>query len=337
MSGIVPSDGVVLDEVAVRTEPFALDTSRGVLRGLWQYDPRRADPRGTVLIAPPFGVEMRRGQAGALYFLLNGYDVVRFDPTDHVGTSDGEIFDLTPTGLVEDLRLVTRWALGRRRAGRLHLFATSVSARLSFAMIADSPAFTVPDGDLAAVATVSAVVNMARTIAVVGGRDLVGEWLDGRAGDPQVVDDFMKHKMRWRFVEDLVDRGWHTPGSTAGHVGAMGSVPLLDIQGARDEWVDVDEAKQVFGDRASVVVLSDAVHALNPASARTAMLEVLSFYGRAGGLVAGPVAMPDFQHVVTQGKVEAKLGAGPGAEAVHRITRKAIPRELGERTIGAVL
>ncbi|WP_280455690.1 hypothetical protein [Nocardia brasiliensis] len=103
--------------VTVRSEWFELPTPRGMLRGLHQYQPDNHDPVGRVIVVPPFGTVMRRGRAIALYFLLNGFDVIRYDPTNHVGESDGTIRDLTPDALAADLALVHDWvaSCGPRR------------------------------------------------------------------------------------------------------------------------------------------------------------------------------------------------------------------------------
>ncbi|MFL6124033.1 hypothetical protein [Actinophytocola sp.] len=304
-------------EVVVRTEPFEIGTPRGTLRGRWQHVPGRARPAGTVVVAPPFGVQMRKGAAIALYFLLNGYDVVRYDPTNHVGIADGDIADLTPSGLAEDLRLVVEWATANSRGPSVCLFSTSISTRLTFAMLAGA------EISPTAVGAISAVVDMAATIEIAAGQDLIRQWTSGRETDPNVARDVLDHEIKMTFVKDLVERGWDTTASVEADLAAMGPVPLLTVQGAKDDWVDVEEAKRVFGAtaRGSVVVLSDAVHALNPASARTAMTEIIRFFNQHCGADAGDaVTVPQFPQIVAQSKSESRLdGAAPAAEVTHLV------------------
>ncbi|MFE1796041.1 hypothetical protein ACFW9L_07730 [Streptomyces sp. NPDC059517] len=308
--------------LVVRTEPFTVASARGSLRGLAQFDPGTTASRGTVVVAPPFGVATRRGQGAALYFLLNGFDVIRYDPTNHVGHSDGEIVDLTSSALVEDLGSVLRWTLGRDRGGPVALFASSLSARLGFATLAAE------SWELSAVGTISAVVDMRASIAAANEDDYVGRWLRGERHDPDGTETIMDHRIRWRFVQDLVERDWHSAESTARDLASMGPVPLLSVHGARDRWVDVAEAQRVLGhcERASLVVLSDAVHSLNPVSARTAMSEVVRFFRDPAGDRTGPVLVPGFDQIVAQGKAEARLEQRDGTkppfvDAVHQDLR----------------
>jgi alpha-beta hydrolase superfamily lysophospholipase len=306
-------------ELVVRTDPFEIDTSRGTLRGRRQHVPSRR-PVGTVVVAPPFGVQMRKGAALALYFLFNGYDVVRYDPTNHVGIADGDIADLTPSGLAEDLRLVVEWAAANGSSPSVCLFSTSISTRLTFAMLARAEISPI------AVGAISAVVDMAGTIEIATEQDLVQQWTSGRETDLNATRDVLGHEIKMTFIDDLVTRGWGTTESVEADLAAMGPVPLLTVQGAKDDWVDVEEAKRVFGatGNGSVVVLSDAVHALNPASARTAMTEIVRFFNQHCGAEAdATVVVPQFPQIVAQSKSESRIdGANPPSsqEITHHVS-----------------
>lgn len=293
------------DEVVVRTEPFELATPRGTLRGLAQSN-QMADgaSRGTVVVAPPFGVPMRRGQGLALYLLFNGFDVVRYDPTNHVGVSDGDILDLTSTALVDDLDRVLQWSEGRAGRGRVSLFASSISARLAFRALAER------DRGLNAVGTISAAIDMRAAItAAMEGDDLVGRWLAGKIAGPDETELVLDNVIKWRFIEDLVQRAWDTAESTADDLSEMSPVPMINVYGAKDDWVDVEQARAILSAREqiSLVVLSDAVHALNPASARIAMTEVVRFFIDPHERHEGPVAVPEITQIVQQRKSEGLL------------------------------
>lgn len=310
--------------VNVRTQPFELDTPRGTLRGLAQSTAAAGASRGTVVVAPAFGVPMRRGQALALYFLFNGFNVIRYDPTNHVGVSDGDILELTSTALVEDLGQVLRWAAQRDTAGRINLFATSISARLAFRALAERDAARDHDHGLRAVATISAAVDMRTAIkAATEGDDLVGRWLAGQITDPDDTHMVLDNKIRWRFIEDLVEADWHTAASAAADLDRIGTLPMINVYGAKDPWVDVDEARAILSarDQVSFVVLRDAVHALNPASARIAMTEIIRFFVDPVGRYDGPVVTPTISHNVAQRKSEGlfeRRGEAPSfVEVAH--------------------
>lgn len=71
-----------------------------------------SDPKGLVFIEPGQGgfIEQEHIKAFADAFLENKFVVVRFDPTNSVGESGGDIENVTYTNYIEDLEDVIEWA-----------------------------------------------------------------------------------------------------------------------------------------------------------------------------------------------------------------------------------
>jgi hypothetical protein len=287
--------------VTVVTRPLTLPMKTGALRGLHQSANGFQPPRGTVVLAPAFGTLMRKGQSVALYFLLNGFDVVRYDPTNHVGVSDGEMLDLTPTSLVEDLRAVLDWAGG---GPDLFLYATSISARLGVVSLQRGAPVT-------GLGMISAVVDMHSTIAIADGVDHVRTWLSGEVTDPREVRRVLEHPIRFGFVQDLISNDWHTLESGRRDYTRSGEVPMAAVMGAKDAWVDEREVETLIGNLPSgrVTIIDDSGHHLNPASGRVALAVLVSYFAElsSGGALSGSTIAPRIPHIIQLSKNEVSL------------------------------
>jgi pimeloyl-ACP methyl ester carboxylesterase len=103
-----------------------------------------------------------------------------------------------------------------------------------------------------------------------------------KSGDPALSDDERLHYLRLAFFAPNRDasvwlHGWYRQADAAQSVAGRatkqsewwsgGAVPLLDIQGALDPFKPrtmTNEMREEFGERASVVVIPNASHALIP-------------------------------------------------------------------------
>ncbi|HET8669097.1 MAG TPA: hypothetical protein VFM05_00275, partial [Candidatus Saccharimonadales bacterium] len=65
--------------------------------------PIRREPCGVAIIAPAYGETKENNLLISSYFAANGYYGLRFDWTDHVGESQGDIFISTLSKMSTDL------------------------------------------------------------------------------------------------------------------------------------------------------------------------------------------------------------------------------------------
>ena len=94
----------------MKTERFEIKNRHG-LKLVVQVDTPE-NPKKLVFIAHGQGgyIAQKHIQAFANAFLENNFRVVRFDATHSIGESEGDIFDVTYTGYIEDLEGVINWA-----------------------------------------------------------------------------------------------------------------------------------------------------------------------------------------------------------------------------------
>lgn len=227
------------------------------------------EARGTILIAPPFGITARNLFLPAFILASNGYRVVRFDPRDHVGESPGTMWTFTLSQFAEDIQRMLGWYTPDIVLG-FSLAAPSVLRALAESGSAASPVLAAP------------VVNLQYTLNAVLEKDyftpenfdmpqeivVLGEHIDGR----QFRDDSIEHDL-----DTLAD-------AVAGASQVKGTLSL--VAGTEDPWVSIDEVREVVAsreeqhgaERTRLRLVSVGTHQfnLNPAVANAYMAAVLA-------------------------------------------------------------
>lgn len=288
------------------TEAFTLANTRGsAIRGAVHRPAaaRRSGSEPLVIAVAGLGWPMRRTLSPALYLLASGFSVVRFDPTNAVGYSDGDMFDFSPGSLAADIAAVRDWAAQRYRPCQIGYFGASVSARSALRAAADAP------GSFAAVGTLACVVNVRASLrALCGGSDPVAPYEAGGAGPGGAVQ-LLGHDLRRDTARELIEQDWLTPESTARDLVRAAPTAFANVHGGQDPFVAEADARTVFGaaDNARLEVLGQAGHEFEFADRRAALATLLRHYRAAFGTGAGEFAEPGGAELAAQKGVEETI------------------------------
>jgi pimeloyl-ACP methyl ester carboxylesterase len=261
-----------------------------------------------VLLTAGLGMPMRRMLVPALILAANGFTVARFDPRNSVGASDGELAEFTLTDLADDVLDVAGWVVDHLGVEQVATLTASLTGRAALRSAALQP-------DLfSVVGTVACVVAVQSTLTRVKGEDLVAKWRTGELTDPDELDDLLDYRIKLNAVRSIVDDGWARLESAREDVRQAAGVHFVNLHGDRDPWVAQDEVEHVFGaePNATLVVLRNAVHELNFASATVAMRQLVSAYrARLGGdrIQPADVVIPSFEDYVECNKSDRILTA----------------------------
>lgn len=194
---------------------------------IWVNEPKPDVPRrGVVVIASAFGRRMHHYSMLSAHLVANGLVAVRFDPLDHIGLSDGEIFNYTLTGGMRSLELAVRFAASHYPDCRLGVVSSSLSAAIALEL-----AGRVPTVEF--LVTIAGVCDVRKTLEQVFSVDYT---VVARNELPERVE-FEGH---WidiaAFQDDGNGNGWWGLDRTLKSLGRC-SASIVAYLGEHDSWV----------------------------------------------------------------------------------------------------
>jgi hypothetical protein len=221
------------------------------------------------------GMPLRQTLRPATHLLVNGFIVIRFDPTNSVGLSDGDIADFTLTGLLDDLRVVTLWAADTFAVPELGVFAVSLSARAALRAAAIEAGLLRIVGSVACVADVRATLN-----DVTDGADHLTRWSAGEPRDHESTGTVFGHLVRVRGLDSLISDNWIVARSAAMDLAAAPATRFVNVHGVRDLVVAPARVLTTFAAArdSRVVLLPRAGHDFAPAQMRDALSVLVPEY-----------------------------------------------------------
>jgi hypothetical protein len=217
--------------------------------------PRDVAPTAVVVLAPGFGRRILHGALLSRYLTEQGYATMRFDLTNHIGGSEGDILHFTMSSAVADLKAVVEHVPSGFQSLPRYVIAPSLLARAAVRAAAKG---LTQDGLL----LVLPVVDVAATIERVIGWDGIDAARKGSL-PADFVYRVLHHDVSADFGRDAVETDIETLDSTMCDLDAIAS-PIAAIVAERDDWVTVDEVLRVMGSRSMyqrrVVVLETSTH-----------------------------------------------------------------------------
>lgn len=251
-----------------------------------------AAPLGVVLIPPAYGEIKENNLLVSAFVASNGLQGLRFDWSDHVGESDGEIFTSTLSKMTEDLIQLVDYARQHLRALKVGVVATSLAGRAAL-----RAASRIPDLDF--LVLLAPVVNVEHTLREVYRENLIENYAKGKRYG--VLDVLGFSIDADNFLGDASASAFSNLTGTVTDAKAI-RVPTLLLVAKNDSWVRLDDAKSVFEaiptSHKEFSILPMALHRLleNPAVVRDALRQTVGFIGnraRTRSMPLGAVREPD--------------------------------------------
>jgi hypothetical protein len=257
-----------------------------------------------VIVVPPYAKTMRDIMTTALFLTYNCFRVWRFDFANHLGGSDGKVFDFTLSSAVEDVKVVAAAARARHDSIPLGVVSSSLGSRAAFRALKGCE-------DVSVLVSLVGVVNVRHTLLKITGEDLIGDLLRDQLvpGSREVLG----YEVSTRFINDAVKENLHSLESTKLDV-SLCPFAITNVSAESDTWTLANEVEEVFraedaGPPRELYSLPGASHKLenNPSAASEALRQtVKTLKQRLAGedFQLDDVRCPSFTDIVTKNRQE---------------------------------
>ncbi|HZC67315.1 MAG TPA: PilZ domain-containing protein, partial [Nitrospirales bacterium] len=208
-----------------------------------------------VIIAPGYGKTKTDYVTLAYYLAANGFHVLRYDHTNHVGESDGEMAEATLSSMNQDLGTVLDYANRTRPTSPIVVIAVDVTGRIALKRLAQDHRVTllvVLAGIMDLQAALRAhqedsIVTFLRS-AGLGTTNLLGLNVDGD-----------------RFLSDAIKESYADLLTTIEDAKRL-RTPALFFAAERDPWTQLDAVKKVLASlqthAGQLYLIPEALHRL---------------------------------------------------------------------------
>lgn len=257
------------DLVAWRT---TIPTPSGRCLAALVCEPVDMPARGLVVVPPGYERRIHHYGVPSRHLIRAGYATLRFDHSNHVGLSDGDVYDLTMSSMTEDIVAALDAASGVVPGVPLSVAAPSLSARAAVRAVSGGGAALT---GVERVVLLLPVVDVRRTVATVAGADVFEMRRRGEIEDHVVSE----HVVSGRFADDAVEHGFDTLTGTQHELSTI-TTPVTAVTAETDDWVVLDDVLTAMDHPADaerrMVVIEGSSHAIsqNPPALRT-FLEAL--------------------------------------------------------------
>jgi SAM-dependent methyltransferase/pimeloyl-ACP methyl ester carboxylesterase len=223
-----------------------------------------------VILTPKYGETKKNNLRLSYVLAANGFKVLRFDHTNHVGESDGEMNRFTLPGAVNDILDSLNYVENHFEPSELILISNSLSARCAYRA-------AVLDSRVSRLVCIVGVVNLQRTIKNIYQKDIIGKFCEGTEWGTIDILGFDIDSAN--FISELVDSNMHDLAGAEQDARQI-QKPLLHLHAAKDIWVDYEEVSRVVSLAGGDLSMIDgAFHEVgeNPEAARVVMERVTRF------------------------------------------------------------
>lgn len=253
-----------------------------------------------VVLAPRYGETKKNNLQLAYTLVANGFKVLRFDQTNHIGESDGEMHLFTLSGAASDIVTAVDYVEGFCEPAEIILVSLSLSCRCAMRAAAQSRR-------ISRMVNVVGMVDMDATLRSIYQRDFFGE-LSGGA-EWRIVDILGFEIDGKHFHDDLVAHDMKALEGTISDASRL-KIPLLQLYAENDRWVKRGDVERVIGvcENAELVKIPEVGHEIyeNQKAVFFAFSRIVDYCLQGLPVPDSGPKMPDKKELVQQNKKERK-------------------------------
>jgi SAM-dependent methyltransferase/ribosome-associated toxin RatA of RatAB toxin-antitoxin module/esterase/lipase len=281
-----------------------MNNSGKIIIGFFDYMKPFSCKNNIVVIPPGYGETKRDSLMLSYYMVANGFGVIRYDNTDHIGESDGEIFYTTLPKMKNDVIAVVDYAEKRFKINKIGVVATSLAKRIALKAATE-------DSRIAFLIGLVGIVDLKSTLKAVYQQDLIGLFESDK--DPAFcMAEVLGFEVSKEFPKTAIEEKFHDLQSTKEDLNKL-KIPLVFIVAEKDTWVRLDDVKMLFlsypNKDKELFIMKDTMHLVceNPEFARNVIKQIvvsLKRYMLSVDINESDVQEPGLREIASQNRIE---------------------------------
>ncbi len=232
----------------------------------------KADRAGSrwVVIAPGYAETKKDYLSLSYYLVANGFVVIRFDWTHHLGESEGDMAEASLLKMRSDLEATISYVSDVFSPSKIGLVTSSLATRVGLKLVAE-------DKRVSLIIGLVGVVDLQSTLSSVYSEDLIARYQSGHRWGKI---DILGHELSDNFLGVAIEGGFHDFRTTQEDVRLI-DVPIVFFMAEKDVWVRRKQAEQLVriskNPQSTVSVIPAAMHHVeeNPRSAQALIYGVV--------------------------------------------------------------
>ncbi|MFA5361877.1 MAG: methyltransferase domain-containing protein [Candidatus Omnitrophota bacterium] len=271
------------------------------------YDYMNYRPENGLVIIPPAYGETKKDSLKVSYFLVkNGFNVIRYDSTCHVGESEGDMIDADFEKMKNDILSTLDFAEKKFNAGTLGIVGSSLAIRTAIKAASQ-------DKRIRFLLGLVSIVDIRSALKAIYHQDVIGEILNNEYRG-KTIDDIMGFEVSINFALSAIKNKYHDLETTREDIRKV-DIPIVLIAAEKDPWVNLIDVREALDLSPSTnkefVAIPNAMHQLNenPEMAFFALQQTVIFakkYLVHIDLKPEEVAVPSPDEMSGQWKIEEK-------------------------------
>lgn len=230
------------------------------------------DPNKIIIIPPAFGETKRDTLKIAYYLVKNGFNVLRYDATDHVGESTGDMIDASFEKMKNDLIASIDFSENSLRVKNFGVVTNSLGVRVTIKALTQEKRIKFLVG-------LVGIIDVRSSLQAIYHQDVIGEILENRYRGKN-IDDVMGFEVSIDFVQSAIKYEYQDLETTKKDLKKI-NVPLVFIYADNDPWISLKDAKNILIASPSVdkefYLIPNAMHQLNenPQAVQMALIQIV--------------------------------------------------------------
>jgi SAM-dependent methyltransferase/esterase/lipase len=222
------------------------------------FDYLNRDNNYFVVIPPAYGETKRDSLKLSYYLVKNGFNVIRYDASYHVGESDGDMIDASFPKMKDDLIATLNFVEKEFKANVIGIVGTSLAIRIAIKAAAENKIIKFLLG-------LVAIVDVRATLKAIYHQDVIGEIIAGKYRG-KTIDDIMGFEVSIDFALSAIREKYHDLATVKEDIEKI-DIPIVLIYAENDPWVNINDIKSIFNscpnDNKEFVIIPNAMHQLN--------------------------------------------------------------------------